>query len=224
MKSQRSQPAFTLIELLTVIGIVTLMAGGLGLALRDGSPAVGLKAAQSAVARVVDVARGQAALQQNRVTLVVRADPVDDRFLRSISIVVETEPDSGQWRATGDETVLPKGVYLVPAAGTVSGVEFAVAGNRAAPWPPARQSSFQAAPEGSIQPEPDYPAGSYLRMVTPLTASGLAGNGGGDKLVVASARRTAGGVIFDRPEQVCGVVISAYGVTALINDGAGFDF
>ena len=43
-------------------------------------------------------------------------------------------------------------------------------------------------------------------------------------LVLAAARPTATGVVFDHPERVRGVVLSAYGVAVLVNDGPGFDF
>ncbi len=224
MTTARSQPAFTLIELLTVMSTMTVLVGICGLALQEGSPAVALQSAQGTVASLLAAARGQAELNQNRAMLVVVADPANEHFLRSISIVVETAPNSGRWWIASEATLLPRGIYIVPGTADLSGAVF---GGRDAPagvWPATRLSSLEVVPDVSITPPPEYPAGRYLGMVKPLTAPGLAGGGGGDKLVLASARRTTAGVIFDQPERVGGVALSSYGVAILISDAAGFDF
>jgi len=224
MTTPRSCLAFTLIELLAVMSIMTLMAGICGLALQEGSPAIALQSAQGTVASLLAVARGQAAMNQNRAMLVVLADPANEHFLRSISIVVEAAPDSGRWWIAGEATLLPRGIYFVPGTAELPGAVFGGGDVPADGWPVTRRSSLEMVPEGSIPPPPEYPAGRYLGMVRPLTASGLAGGGGGDKLVLASARRTSTGVIFDQPERVGGIALSSYGVAILISDAAGFDF
>lgn len=224
MTTSRSPRAFTLIELLAVMSIMTLMAGICGLALQEGSPAVALQSAQGTVASLLAAARGQAAVNQNRSMLAVVADPANEHFLRSITIVVETAPNSGRWWIAGATTLLPRGIYFVPGTTDLPGAEFDGSAVPAGEWPVTRLSSLGVVPDGSITPPPEYPAGRYLGMVTPLTLSGLAGAGGGDKLVLASARRTSAGVIFDQPERVGGVALSCYGVAILISDAAGFDF
>lgn len=220
----RTHHAFTLIELLTVIGIMALMATVLGLALREGSPAVALQSAQGTVASLLAAARGRAALSQNRSMLVVDADPAADSFLRGVHIAVETAPNSGQWLLTGDGTVLPRGIFVVPGSADMSGATFAASDGSTTPWPVERRSSLEMAPAGCVTPAAENPSGLYLGMTAPLTALGAAGTGGGDKLVLAAARRTAAGVIFDQPELVRGVALSSYGVAILVNDGPGFDF
>ncbi len=224
MITSRSQSAFTLIELLTVMSLMTLMAGILGVALKEGSPTVALQSAQFTVASLIAAARGEAARNQNRAMLVVGADPAHEDFLRSITIVVETAPNSGRWWITGGTTLLPRGVFLVPGISDLPAAVLAAGDAPAGLWPATRRSSLEVVPDGRITPPPEYPSGKYLGMTTPLNASGLAGQGGGDKLVLASARRTSTGLIFVQPESVRGIVLSAYGVTILINDAAGFDF
>ena len=217
----RTSHAFTLIELLTVLGLIGLMTGVMGLAWRDGSPGIALESAQGTVVSLLAAARGQAVLHQNRAMLVVDADPAQELFLRGIHIAIETAPGSGRWWITGDGTVLPRGIYFVPGSGGVSGATLEAAPSG---WPDTRRSSTELLPGESIAPAPENPGGKYLGLVTPLTASGLPGAGGGDKLVLAIARRTTTGVIFAHPEQVRGVAVSAYGVAILINEGIGFDF
>ena len=221
MTPVRLSQAFTLIELLTVMGILTLMAGILGLALREGSPATALESAQATVVSLLAAARGQVALNQNRAMLVVDADPAGDHFLRGVHVAVETAPNSGRWWLAGDGMVLARGAYFVPGSAGVDGAVFSAGDASTPPWPDGRRSSLGWLSMGSIAPSEDNSSGKYLGMIGPLTASGT---GGGDKLVIAIARRTPAGVVFERPEQVRGVALSSYGVAILINDGPGFDF
>jgi prepilin-type N-terminal cleavage/methylation domain-containing protein len=220
----RRHNAFTLIELLVVIGLMALLAGTLGLALRETSPSLALQSAQATVASFLAGARGEAALRQNRAMLVVDADRASERFLRGVSIAVESAPDSGHWRITGADAVLPQGIYVVPRDATLDGVAFAADGDTGSSWRAQRRSSLELARAGSIAPSAVNPAGRYLCMTAPLTPLGTASSGGGDKLVLATARRSSEGVRFDRPELLRGIALSSYGVALLINDATGFDF
>jgi len=115
--------AFTLIELLVVIGIIAVLAGGIGLAMRDNNPGSALRSAQGLALSSLSAARGQAALSQNNAQLIVQADNADDRFLRSIRVVVYDTTVSGNWRQVGGEILLPVGVYVVPPS-AITGVTF----------------------------------------------------------------------------------------------------
>lgn len=219
----RPRHAFTLIEVLVVMGLVAMFVGILGVAWRGDSPSLALESAQQTVASLLAAARGEAVLRQNRATLVVTADPGDECFLRRISIVVETAPGSGHWRMTGEGMLLPRGVYLVPGPGSVNlnGATMGSSDGAVGTWPVTRRSSLELAPMGLIEPEADSATGQYLYLVTPLGATGMTGGEG--KLVLAPARRTLAGLVFEHPEQVRGVSLSSYGVGTLINDAAGFD-
>jgi prepilin-type N-terminal cleavage/methylation domain-containing protein len=115
------QFAFTLVELLVVIGIVALIAGGFGLALGDsGGPA--LATAQTSVLTMAGAARAQAAVQQTKVRLYVYGTrpPVGDaeKFLRLLQLFREEPADSGNYLPVGSAVVLPRGVYVVPNSTT----------------------------------------------------------------------------------------------------------
>jgi len=223
MMPLRMPRAFTLIELLVVIGITMLMAGVLGQTMRDGSPSAALQSGQGTVAGLLAAARLLAASNQTRVMLVVDADPAGDDFLRGVHVAIETPPDSLQWLIVGGDGLLPRGVFVVPGQEAVNGAVFPEGGVAEAVWPAGRRSSFELAPAGSVSVTAGNPSGVFLRMTSPLTVTGSAGTGGGDKIVLAAARRIPVGVIFEHPEWVRGIELSSYGTAILVNDGSGFD-
>jgi prepilin-type N-terminal cleavage/methylation domain-containing protein len=213
--------AFTLIELLVVIGIIAATAGVLGLALRDGSPTAALQSAQGIFASLLSAARSQAALNQNSAVLAVEADDKSDGFLRNIHIAVETSPGSGKWNLVSD-TTLPAGIYVVPPVNTsVNGASYTTE------W---LQDKYQYRHSSLYAPATiEFATGTssilYLKSVAQFSSSGkLIVSSGGDRFVLAPARRTSSStLVFENPELVRGVVLSAYGTAILINDGTGFD-
>ena len=220
MMSSRVARAFTLIELLVVLGLIALLMGGLGLGLREGQAAGALQTGQGMMASLLSAARGQAALTQRRVLLVVEAEAESEDFLRRIHLVYETTPGSDRWEGRSDGVLLPAGIFVVPGLANVSGAAFA-AGSAA--WPARRRSSLEPAMAGRIT-TPTGQGGGYLRMTAPFEVAESGAAGGGERLVLAVARRTATGVEFANPEAVRGVVLSSYGVAVLVNEGVGFEF
>jgi prepilin-type N-terminal cleavage/methylation domain-containing protein len=103
--------AFTLIELLVVI---TLM-GALSAALVVGLDALGPSsaAAQRTLFALGQGVRAQAALQKQKIAILAVGHESTDGFLQTLAYAVETGP--GQWKLTGREDSLPKGIYFVPA-------------------------------------------------------------------------------------------------------------
>ena len=114
---------FTLVELLAVIGLITLIAGAFGYALLTiGAGSV--EGAQRLAAGVFSAARQQAVLRGNDTRVVIHADPNDpDRYLRQMGVVYNVSEfgESPQWVAATPGEVLPGGVYFVPGVALNNG-------------------------------------------------------------------------------------------------------
>ena len=204
---------FSLIELLVVIGIIVLMIGALGLALRGGGGNTALQSAQGTVASMVAATRAQAALNQSAAYLAVDANPTSETFLRGLHVALQ---DASGWRFVSD-TLLPSGVGLVPGNGGTTGV------TTASGWPATHISTLQAPVSLTISGQP----GQYLLSSCSFDAAGKfnpTSVNSGDKLVLATCRQVSPGTwVLDNPQSIRGVTLSAYGATILINDAAGFD-
>jgi type II secretory pathway pseudopilin PulG len=121
----RSPRAFTLVELLVVIGMIIILVGGAALALGGrGGEGVALTNAQSLVAGLVGATRAQAALHQTRARLIIYAQMPPGanadaaKYLRALQIVREETLATGTtiWVASGDPVTLPTPICVVPPA------------------------------------------------------------------------------------------------------------
>lgn len=226
----RRSCGFTLIELLVVIGLIALLAAGIGMSMRDGNPSSALRTAQSSLVSSLSSARGQAALTQSDSMLVVDiTDLAQDECLRSVQVVVRAGPAPlDQWRAVGSPINLPQGIYIVPPNGTtVGGLTFEGA------WSANRKSMGFQTPVGGLterpydavnypyQPSGAFTGRTYLKFqyFNPLGTTSNAGT-----ILVTSGQKTGPNtVVLNNPEMLRGVYVSRYGVPALINEAATFD-
>lgn len=229
-RSQRHEKGFTLIELLVVIGLISILAAGIGLSMRGGNPTSALRAGQGSLIALMSSARGQAALTQSDAMIVVDVTNAEqDECLRSLQVVVRAGAGLDQWRPVGDPVILPQGIYVVPPTGTsVAGVTLEGA------WTPARKSKgFQSASALPIAERPRDPVNypyyetevfdnrTYLRFqaFSPLGSTSSDGT-----ILLTTGRRTGVATIsLDNPEMIRGVLVSRYGVPTLINEAATFD-
>jgi len=107
--------AFTLVELLVVIGLIVLLAGGIGVALSGGNKSTALQSAQGSLASALSMARAQAALTGYDAAVAVNTGATStnsDRYLRYYVVIVKDS--TGAWNTTGEGEYLPSGVYFVP--------------------------------------------------------------------------------------------------------------
>ena len=111
--------AFTLIELMVVIGIMALVAVGLGRALSD-TGGNSLATGQTTLAAMVNSARAQAAVSQTETRLMIYATrpPAGDaeKFLRLLQVFRAEPQGSNTWVPVGAAVVLPRGIYVVPTS------------------------------------------------------------------------------------------------------------
>lgn len=127
----RGRPAFTLIELIIVTGLIVLLVGSMTLALKDTGGG-GLASAQTTLATMVGTARAQAAVHQTETILAIYATQPSattnaDYYLRLVQVFRNNTPGvvPEQWVPVGNPVILPTGVCVVPpstAGLLVSGV------------------------------------------------------------------------------------------------------
>lgn len=219
-----SQRAFSLLELLVVVGLIALLVGGIGIALRD-SGGTSLAIAQTSLSSMVGAARAQAAVHQTRTRLYIygsvppAGEP--DRFLRTLQVFREEPADSGNYQPGGAAVYLPRGIYVVPPsmAGLLApGIT----------WPanPAPLSTFATPQPRPIQPAPTpgatfanasgyfiefAPDGSFVPEPAPYL-----------KLVVATAMLDGHAPRFNNPGAVRGILVRPSGAVTFVSDASAF--
>lgn len=118
-------PAFTLVELLVVMGVMVVLLGAIALAVAGrGGEGAALANAQSIVSSLVGATRAQAALHQTNARLIVYAQipPAANadaaKYLRALQVVRQDTLANGTtvWVAVGAPVTLPNAVCVVPPA------------------------------------------------------------------------------------------------------------
>ncbi len=213
---------FTLIEVMTVVGLIVILVGGSSFALRDKAGS-SLTSAQNTLAALVGQARAQAAVNQTEARLLVYAvrTPAGDveKYLRLLQVFIASPQGSTTWVPVGSPVYLPRGVFLVPtpttgllAAGVVwptNPAPLSTLGTAANPNQPVG-TAFNGAgtvfflqfnPDGSLSPA----ANPYIKLA--LTTGGFAANN-----LPA----------FNNANAVRGLIIRPSGAVSFVNDASGF--
>jgi type II secretory pathway pseudopilin PulG len=226
----RAARAFSLVELMVVIGLVVLLAGGVGLALNDTGGS-SLATAQTTLASAVNLARSQAAVNQTETLLAIHAQPPPpnelDRYLKVIQVFRSTTPGSAfasaTWEPVGNPLVLPRGVYVVPP--TISGL---LAPNVVWPTNPPQVSSLGATVTIPRQPAGTMFAGTlvYALQFNPdgtfhhPQQSATATTTG--RLVVGTAVLANSRPQFNNAAAVRGLLIRPTGAITFVNEAIAF--
>ena len=229
----RRQSAFTLLELLVVVGLIA-MASFLLVDLGDGGKAAALKSSQALVGNLVTAARTKASASGCKTRLLVHADPSQpERYLRLVVLQLARQPGSSpaEWGTT-QLVFLPVGIYVVP--GSLAGLA-----NDPPSW--KRSSDITAdlvsdlfanqSLAYALEGDPVAQLWTGVAFTPNGTLAALAG-GPPPKgaLVITIGRPRASGryavgqppVQLLEPPRVRGLMLSAYGVPALLDDRSAF--
>jgi prepilin-type N-terminal cleavage/methylation domain-containing protein len=223
MKSADRRKGFTLIELLVVIGLIAVLAGGIGVAMLGGNPDKALQNAQGSVSSLITVARSKAAIVQADAALFVNIQPSGDGFLRELRVAVLQ--GSGNWAAVGDPVVLDRGVFLVPPTSGVPAANADYAPNAAA-WNNLRSNAFGSANTTLRLPDDSGNLSSdNYRMVERFNPRGgvvsfatVDSPRSDRRIVLSPARVDSDKIVFANPDAVRGFFVTAYGIGVLVND------
>ncbi|MGF1483668.1 MAG: Tfp pilus assembly protein FimT/FimU [Opitutales bacterium] len=113
-----ARKGFTLVELLTVVGVLSFLMVGLGVIFSDsGSSTSGLKNARLMVGSLINTARMHATLKGTRTRVIIYNDSEDaskqGKRLRYMGAVFLDET-SGNWLPINQGITLPEKIYFVP--------------------------------------------------------------------------------------------------------------
>jgi type II secretory pathway pseudopilin PulG len=237
MTPQRPTRAFTLLELLVVVGLI----GGLSLFFISnirGGQANSLQSAQGILANYVAAARSKAAASGKRTRLLFHADPTnntDNRFLRYIVLQQGSDNSSNpsSW-TTIDSAFLPDGVYLVPATLTLAtNLVSSPTDWRKVSAPAEDLISDMLAQTNSVTIQGDSTAQTWAGFVfTPNGTLAPFGSGQAPRgnLILALGAANSPGVVaagnspvtLREPNAVRGLALSAYGIATMLNDRNAF--
>lgn len=217
----RRDRAFTLLELLVVVGLMVLLSAGIGFSLGD-SGGNSLASAQKTLAGLVGTARAQAAVHQTEARLLIYASrpPSGDaeKFLRLLQVFRAEPAGSGNWVPVGSPVYLPRGIFLVPpsTAGLLAGgivwpsdpAPVSTVDTDTAPGEPGSAFNgasvvyyLEFAPDGTLTPSTGRPRVA-LALATAATVNGLPQ--------------------FNNPGAVRGLLLRTSGAIGFANDAAGF--
>lgn len=111
--------AFTLLELLAVIVIITITLSLLGLATAEPDVSRRLNWGAQFISGKMRETRGVAAMRLSNARLLVHANPAQPELMwQAFAIVAESEIGSDVWEPVGAPARLPAGICWVPPAGS----------------------------------------------------------------------------------------------------------
>lgn len=234
---KRAIRGFTLLELLVVIGLIAALSFFLMGGLTGGGQVAALQSAQATLANLVTAAGAKAGGTGRKVRLLVNADPTaTDHYLRQVVLQSANEAGASpaNWETTA-EASLPEGVYVVPPSlAQAVGLVATPSDWKRGSDPAADLVSDLFANQTLLAALPgDSSAQAWMGVAFTPNGTLAALDGGvppkGALLIVPGVRRPPGSYLAGEspvqlvnPSAVRGLVVSAYGVPALLNERAAF--
>lgn len=209
-------------EMLVVIGIISIFAGvvGFGILRNSGSATVGLQAGQSILVGLLTQARSQAVLTGRDAALLVNDNPANaTRYRRYLCVVVRDA--SNVWQPVDTGVYLPTGVYVVPrVALTATDVD-------GGDWSVVDSSALQLAESALAIEAPAASTEAWIGIGFTARGTTTSGSGGiNGNIVLATGRAQPAGAsrpfLYTNPDGVRGVAITVYGLTRMLNDARDF--
>lgn len=236
MKTPASR-GFTLLELLVVIGLIGAMSFFLVSGLTGGGATAALQSGQATLANLITAARTKAPATGRKTRLLINADPASpDRYLRYIAFQLARQAGSSptDWDTVTTVT-LPEGIYVMPSSLTQAAglVDTPANWKRVSDQSADLVSDLFANQSLSASLEGDGAAQTWTGIS--FTANGtLAALSGstppkGFLVITLGTRKPPGSYLTGdapvqlvNPQAVRGLVLSAYGVPALLNERSAF--
>lgn len=242
----RARSAFTLIEMLVVVAIISVFVGVIGFGFLRGSSSatVGLQAAQSLIIGLLTQARSQAIMTGEQTGVFVAAGPnggfttgtdveLKTRYLRCLTVARNV---GGRWEAVSDLVFLPDGIYVVPE-GTGNPRRFSSELKAGENWYRCNESGMPSASQpdvdssaldGSVnQIVPYSTAGNERWIFVSFSPRGTKQSSGAGTIALATGIRQPDSsgetpVVLNNPHNVRGVAISTNGQFRPIHERTGF--
>ncbi len=233
--------AFSLVELMVVMGVIVILVGGIALALSGrGSDGAALAQAQSIVASLVGATRAQAALHQTNAKLIVYArQPAtgvadNTRYLRVLQVLRQETLANGTttvWVAAGDPVTLPVPVCVVPPSVPATHLNTGVAWNNNAATGPVstlRQENISYRGQSGATTLQYFGAVGAAGVVYSLdfAADGtVTSNTSGNPTKIALATATLSQTTFPRFNNAStarGLFVRKTGAISLVDEATGF--
>lgn len=230
----QSISGFTLLELMAVIGLIAGMTFLLFGGLTGGGRAMALHSAQATVANLITAARTKAPATNRKCRLLFNADPGQpERYLRHVVLQVARQPGSNptDWDTVQTVTI-PRETFVVPSAlnGLVA---------NAAEWKRVSDPDEDLVSDlftnqmlnYALEGDPGVQLWIGVAFTPNHTLAALsAGPPPRGAIVIAPGRARTPGTYVDgqppielvNPRGVRGLLLSAYGVPALLNDRSAF--
>ena len=221
MRNRSASPrrAFTLVELLAVIGIIAVMATVIGVSLTGGNATASLGTSQRVGASIFQSARSIAVLKQTPTKVLIYGDngggSDTGKYLRFMQVVYEDPESPGTWIAANTGTYLPQGVYYIPSNISNGYIDIEGGGTMVKSDPTTTFTS-PVKPNENSTANIGFEAYEYT-----FDSNGLSDGSAGDQIVFAAGRVTGppqGGLpqlSFDNEYAVVGFYLRRLGSVSL---------